>query len=142
MQTFHVIYPSLLNLFIFIFFLFFRAPLSAYGNSRQGTKSELQLPAYITATATQDPRHACDLHHSSWQCCILNTLSKARNQTQILMATSQVHYHCATMGTPINFLKGIGSDEFWVPVILSCPQLFERLTLLKKIYKQDRIMNR
>ena len=28
---------------------------------------ELQLPAYTTATATQDPSCDCDLRHSSWQ---------------------------------------------------------------------------
>lgn len=34
--------------------------------------------------------------------------------------------------TSITFLKGMGYDEFWVPIMLSCPQLFERLTLLKR----------
>ena len=33
---------------------------------------------YTTATATQDPRCVCNLHHSSRQCQILNPLSKAR----------------------------------------------------------------
>ena len=39
---------------------------------RLGVKLELQLPAYTTARATRDPSHACSLHHSSWQCQILN----------------------------------------------------------------------
>ena len=30
---------------------------------RLGVKSDLQLPAYVTTTATQDPSHICDLHH-------------------------------------------------------------------------------
>ena len=30
-----------------------------------GVRSELELPAYATATATWDPRLICDLHHSS-----------------------------------------------------------------------------
>ena len=38
---------------------------------------ELQLLAYTTATATPDPSHNCDLHHSLWQCWILNPLSGA-----------------------------------------------------------------
>ena len=46
--------------------------------SRLGVKLELQLPAYTTATATQDPRCICNLHHSSGQLQILNPLSKAR----------------------------------------------------------------
>ena len=38
---------------------------------RIGVKSELQLPAYTTATAMQDPSCICDLHHSSQECQIL-----------------------------------------------------------------------
>ena len=42
---------------------------------------ELQLPAYATATATQDPSCIRDIHHSSLQRQILNPLSEARDQT-------------------------------------------------------------
>ena len=47
-----------------------------------GVKSELQLPAYATttATATWDPRHICSLHHSSGQHQILNPMSKAQSE--------------------------------------------------------------
>ena len=31
---------------------------------RLRVQSELQLPAYTTATATWDPSHLCDLHHN------------------------------------------------------------------------------
>ena len=55
-----------------------------------GVESELQLRTYTTATATQDPSHVCNLHHSSWQHWILNPLSEARDQTCILIDTSQV----------------------------------------------------
>ena len=55
-------------------------------------KSELQLPAYATATATWDLSCICNLHHSSRQCGILDSLNEARNQTLILMDTSQTHY--------------------------------------------------
>ena len=37
-----------------------------------GFQSELQLPAYTTATATPEPSQVCDLHHSAWQRQILN----------------------------------------------------------------------
>ena len=60
---------------------------------RPGVESELQLLAYITAAAMPDPSRICDLHHSSWQCQIPNPLREARDRTQILMDTSQVHYH-------------------------------------------------
>ena len=46
-----------------------------------GVELELQLPVYTTAIATQDPSHVCGLPHSSWQCRILNPLSKARDGT-------------------------------------------------------------
>ena len=60
---------------------------------RLGVESELQLPAYAYAYATQDLSHICDLHHSSLQQCqILNTLSEAGDRTCILMDTSRVHY--------------------------------------------------
>ena len=36
----------------------------------QGVSLELELLAYTTATAAQDPSHIRDLHHSSWQCQI------------------------------------------------------------------------
>ena len=70
---------------------------------RPGVESELQLLAYATATATSDLSCVCDLHHSSWQCWILNPLSEARDQTRILMVTSWIRFHCATRGTPVDF---------------------------------------
>ena len=89
-----------LETYLFIYFLLFlRSTLVAYGNSRLGVKSELQLPAYTTATAIQDPSHVCNLYHSSRQHQILNPLSEARDRTYILMDTSWVFYHWATMGT-------------------------------------------
>ena len=55
-------------------------------------ESELQLPAYTTATAMRDPNHICSLHHSSRQRGILNPLSEARNPSRILMVTTGVPY--------------------------------------------------
>ena len=57
---------------------------------RLGVQSELQLPAYTRATATPDPSHVCDLYHSSWQCRILNPLSKGRDRTCNLMVPSRI----------------------------------------------------
>ena len=68
---------------------------------RLGVKLDLQLPAYTTAKAMGDPSLLSDLHRSSWQC--FNPLSEARDRTRIPMDTSQVHFHCATVGTPIFF---------------------------------------
>ena len=55
-----------------------------------GVESELQLPAYATATALLDPSCICNLYHSLWQCWILNPLSEATDQTHILMDSSEV----------------------------------------------------
>ena len=55
---------------------------------RLGVKSELQLPAYTTATAKPDQSYVCDLHHSFWQHQIFNPLSEARDQICILMDPS------------------------------------------------------
>ena len=75
------------------FFFFFWLHLQPMEVSRLQVKSELLLPAYATATATQDPRHVCNLHHSSWQRQILNLLSQAKDRTHILMDTSRVRYN-------------------------------------------------
>ena len=76
---------------------------------RVGVKSELQLPAYTSATAMPDTGSICDLHHSSWQLQILNPLSETRDQTCILMDTGQIHFHWAMTGTPdlplLNFIE-------------------------------------
>ena len=60
------------------------------GVSGLGVVPELQLPAYTTATAMQDPNHVGDVHHSSWQRRILNPLTEATDQAGILMDISRV----------------------------------------------------
>ena len=64
-----------------------------------GVKSELQLPAYATATAMPDPIYVCDLLHSSQQCQILNLLSETRDRTCVLMDTSRVLNPLSHSGT-------------------------------------------
>ena len=48
---------------------------------RLGIILDLKLLAYATATAMLDPKCACDLYHSSWQCQILDPLSETRDFT-------------------------------------------------------------
>ena len=64
----------------------------AYGTSRLQGESELQLPAYATATATRDPSHLCDLHHSSRQHQTLNPLSEAKDRTYVLVVPTQIPF--------------------------------------------------
>ena len=59
---------------------------------RLGVESELQLLAYITAKAMQDLSDVCNLCHSSWLHWIFNPPREARDQTCIIMDTSQVPY--------------------------------------------------
>ena len=57
---------------------------------RQGVQLELHLPACATAIAMPDLSRIYNLQYSLWQHWILNPLSKARDQTHILMDTSHV----------------------------------------------------
>ena len=79
---------------------------------RLGVEGELQLPAYTTATATPHLSHICNLRWNSQQCQILNPLSRARDQTCILMDPSLVHYHWAMTGTPIVCVLNKTSDRW------------------------------
>ena len=72
---------------------------------RLGVQSELQLLTYTIATATPDPSLVCNLPHSSQQHWILKPLSQARGWTCNLMVPGQIHFHCATSGTPEHTLK-------------------------------------
>ena len=67
-----------INSAFIVCFSLFRAAPAAYGGSHAGIELELQLPAYTTATAMQDPSHIFDLRHSSWQ----------RGQGSMITATS------------------------------------------------------
>ena len=73
-------------------FLFTAVP-AAFGSSQ---------PRGPTATTTQDLSCVCNLYHSSGQCQILNPPSEAKDQTCILMDTSQIPFHCTTTGTQLN----------------------------------------
>ena len=48
---------------------------------RLGVKSELQLLAYTTVTATLALSRICNLPHSLQQCLILNPRREARDET-------------------------------------------------------------
>jgi len=93
---------SLLLLLLFFFFLVsLGLHLHHMEVPRLGVESELQLPAYTTATAMPDTSQVCNLHHSSQQHWILNPVNEARGWSHILMDTSQVHDCWVTTGTPL-----------------------------------------
>ena len=101
--------PQNLSLHIFFFFFFcFLGPHQQHMEvPRLGIESELQPLAYARATATPDPSHVCDLHHSSRQRQILNPLSEPRDQTHNLMVPTQIHFCCATTGIPLSPLSNL-----------------------------------
>ena len=74
----------------FFFFCFLGPILWHIEVPRLGVESELQLPAYTTATT--DPNHVCNPHHSSRQHQILNPLNKARDQTRIHVDASWTRF--------------------------------------------------
>ena len=80
-----------------LFFVFLQPSLWHMEVSRLGVRSELQLPAYTTATTT--PGLSCILCCSSWQHQVLNPLSEARDQTHILRQYIGFLTHWAAMGT-------------------------------------------
>ena len=86
-----------------LFYCLFRASLPAYGGS--------QARGLIGATVAslhhshKGTRAESDLHHSSWQCRILNLLFEARDRTCNLMVPSQISFCCAAVGTPYVYFK-------------------------------------
>ena len=87
-------------LFYFVCFCFLGRPLQHMEVPRLGLESELQLLASATARAMPDPSQVCSLHHSSWQCWILNPLSEGRDRTRNLIVPIRIRFHCAIMGIP------------------------------------------
>ena len=69
-----------------------------------GVKWELQLQAYATATAMLALSHICDLRHSLWQCCILNSLNKAREDVSVFYIS-----YCCCGFQPTGFSGGLNS---------------------------------
>ena len=103
-EAFEVLTPgfqlTFFFLFLFLAFVFLGPHPGHMVVPGLGVKSELLLPGTATATATPDPNCVCDLHHSSWQSQILNTLSKARDRTRNCKVPRGILFHCATTGTP------------------------------------------
>jgi len=98
---------------------------------RLGVELELQLPAYTTATATQDLSCICNPYHSSRQRWILNPLIEVRDRTHNLLVPSWICFCCTTMGTryqslflsmALDHLQEEGEAE-WKAISSRSPQL-------------------
>ena len=72
-----------------ILFFFFMAALAAYGISQARGQIRAAAKGYTTATVTPDPSCMYNLHHSSWQCQILNPLSYNGNSWSWILRTRE-----------------------------------------------------
>ena len=82
------LYLGVLTLFFFSPFGFY-AP-AAYGSPQAKGRIRDIAASLRPATATRDPSHICDLHHSSQHRRILDLLGEVRDWTPVLMDISQV----------------------------------------------------
>ena len=80
-------------MYILIFFFFLGVNPQHMEFPRLGVKSEFQLLATATATATWDLSRVCNLHCTSQQCQIPDPLSEeSRDRTCIIMDTSRIRF--------------------------------------------------
>ena len=68
-----------------------------------GVELELQLLAYTTVTAMQDPSHICNLYHSSRQHQIPHPLIEAGDQICILIDAGWICFHFTATLYPFLF---------------------------------------
>ena len=122
--------------FLFYFFAFSGLHPWHMEVPRLGVKSELQLLAYTTATATRDLSCICDLYHSSQPRWILNSLNEARDWAHIFMDPSQVCQLLSWEENSLSFLNKMTSLLrlyslcFQVKTTL-CPLLIPRFLIHK-----------
>ena len=103
-----------------LFFWFFSEPaLMAYGSSQARGQIRARAAGLGYSHSNSGFWAESDLHYSSQQRRIPDPLSKARDQTRILMDTSQVRFHCTTKGTPINVFLILTSYVFQIVLLFS-----------------------
>ena len=105
---------------IYIHFVFcpFRVTPTTYGGSQARGPIGAVTAGLRQSHSNTNPRYSGKLHHSSWQCWILNPLSKARDWTHNLMVPSWICFHCAMTGTLVfvffNFYFNIISKGYFL----------------------------
>ena len=62
--------------FFWLFVFFMATPMACGDFQARGPVAPVAAPAYARATAMRDLSCVCDLHHSPWQCPILNPLNE------------------------------------------------------------------
>ena len=92
--------PKVIFFFLFLVFCLFKAAPMAHGGSQVRGPFRATAPGQYHSHSNTGSEHVCKLHHSSWQCQILNPLSKARDWICKLMDPSRIRFHSATTGKP------------------------------------------
>ena len=139
----------------FFFFSYLGLHLWHMEIPRLGVELELQLSTYTRTTTMPDSICICELHHSSWQCWLLNPLSEARGQTRILMNASSNGTCWATTGMPrflfsfflFFFLMNMSIVVFWFVVPMRfciygyflCLHLLEQSIILLDILTSNQL---
>ena len=126
-----ILFHSVTN-FFFFFFLLFRAAHVAYRSfqARGRIGTELQLPAYTTAAATQDPYHVCNLHHSSQQRQILSPTKRDQRVSWILVGSVLLCHSrssCYPLASPNLLASTLLSNSSRITTPLTLP--YQWLTL-------------
>ena len=133
---------------------FYGRACSIWKFSGQGLNQGLQLLAYATATAMQDPSPVCNVHYSSWQRWILNPLSGTRDPTSSLhgyqsgslslshyLNSLQVHFNPfkihikVLLILPVLFFLFLLLPTFWT--LCDCSHLLLNILVIKKYYSYD-----
>ena len=94
LRTFIFIY---LFIYFYLLFCLLRATPAAHGGSQ--ARGPIGAAVASLHHSHSNPSHICNLHHSSWQCQILNPLRKAKDQTRNLMVPRQICFHRAMTRT-------------------------------------------
>ena len=90
---FYFIFYLILFYFILFYFILLFIFLGPHSRHMEVPRLGVEPDPQLLATATTDPSNVCNLHHSLWQCWILNPLSQAKDPTCVLMDTSQICFH-------------------------------------------------
>ena len=123
-QTLHGDYLFIylfIYLFNYLFCLVGLNPQQNVGSKARGLIGAIAAGLHHSHSNT-DPSCFCDLHHSSWQHRIADPLSKARDQTPILMDASWSCFCCITSGTPRLFYSILTTTQCQSTGIISMLQ--------------------
>ena len=113
------------SFYLFVCLFVFRAIPVTHGSSQARDRIRATAVSLHHSHSSARSKRVCNLHHSSWQCQILNPLSGGRESQGSpldLMNTSQVCYCRTTMGTlrKLLYVKSISIPVKILNVVFYC----------------------